>query len=221
MPSPWRSEPWSACGQQKWELHRGELDQASLCRAPMAEIVDASIEVGETYMKPASPSVSGAAPSRRKPPVRVKLQRMSCEYGQLHPPQGSQGPDWWEALKVALGTCSNAFVYASLCQLQAAARLPDGPVSETAMNAALALIEAVAPKNEIEGTLAVQMAATHSASMAVLSRIGSAHSGYRLITAYSNAASKLLRAYTAQVDALRRLRGGGAQHIRVEHRRSE
>jgi hypothetical protein len=61
------------------------------------------------------------------------------------------------------------------------------------------------------------MAATHSASMAVLGRIGSAHSGYRLITAYSNAASKLLRAYTAQIDALRRLRGGGAQHIRVEH----
>ena len=85
------------------------------------------------------------------------------------------------------------------------------------MNAALALIEAVAPQNEIEGALAVQMAATHSASMAVLGRIGSAHSGHRLLTAYCNAASKLLRAYTAQVDALRRLRGGGAQHIRVEH----
>jgi hypothetical protein len=85
------------------------------------------------------------------------------------------------------------------------------------MNAALALIEGVAPQNEVEGSLAVQMAATHSASMAVLARIGSAHSGHRLLTAYSNAASKLLRAYTAQIDALRRLRGGGAQHIRVEH----
>jgi hypothetical protein len=132
------------------------------------------------------------------------------------PPLG-QGREWWEALKTALGTCSNAFVTASLAQLQFAARLPDGPVSEVAMNAALALIEAVAPKDEIEGTLAVQMAATHSVSMAVLGRIGSAHCGYRLLTAYSNAASKLLRAYTAQVDALRRLRGGGEQHIRVEH----
>jgi hypothetical protein len=28
---------------------------------------------------------------------------------------------------------------------------------------------------------------------------------------------QLVSAYTAQVDALRRLRGGGAQHIRVEH----
>jgi hypothetical protein len=147
----------------------------------------------------------------------VKLQRLSCEYGKLHPPQGTESCDWWEALENALGTCSNSFVFASLSQLQAAARLPDGPVSETTMNAALALIQAVAPKNEIEGALAVQMACTHSASMAVLGRIGSAHCGYRLLTAYSNAAAKLLRAYTAQVDALRRLRGGGAQHIRVEH----
>ena len=121
------------------------------------------------------------------------------------------------ALKAALGTCSNAFVTASLSQLQGAVRLPNGPVSETALNAALALIEAVAPQNEIEGALAVQMAATHSASMAVMSRMGSAHPSHRLLPAYANAASKLLRAFTAQVDALRRLRGGGAQHIRVEH----
>jgi hypothetical protein len=113
---------------------------------------------------------------KRKPPVRVKLQRVNCDYGTLHPQKG-QGRDWGEALRTALGTCSNAFVSASLFQLQFAARLPDGPVSETAMNAALALIEAVAPKDEVEGALVVQMAATHSASMAVLGRIGSAHSG--------------------------------------------
>jgi hypothetical protein len=53
--------------------------------------------------------------------------------------------------------------------------------------------------------------------MAVLGRIGSAHCSTRLLTPYAMAASKLLRAYTSQVDALRRLRGGGAQHIRVEH----
>jgi hypothetical protein len=35
-------------------------------------------------------------------------------------------------------------------QLQAAARLPDGIVSESGMNAAFALIQAIAPANEIE-----------------------------------------------------------------------
>ena len=127
-------------------------------------------------MKPPAIPGPASAPAKRKTPVRVKLQRVNCDYGTLHPPQG-QGRDWWEALRTALGTCSNAFVTASLAQLQGAARLPDGPVSETALNAALALIEAVVPQNEIEGALAVQMAATHSASMAVLGRIGSAHSG--------------------------------------------
>src|SRR5688572_28588004 len=108
-------------------------------------------------MKPATDSF--LPPQRsRKPPVRVKLQRINCDYGSLHPPVG-QGRDWWESLKTALRTRSTAFVTASFTQLQFAARLPDGPVSETAMNAALALIEAVVPRDEVEGLLAIQMAA--------------------------------------------------------------
>jgi hypothetical protein len=183
----------------------------------VAKVVGSGIrKSGADPMKLAGSSVPVSASSKRKSSVRVKLQRVNCDYSTVHPPLG-QGRDWWEALKAALGTCSNAFVTASLIQLQGASRLPNGPISETGMNAALALIEAVAPQNEIEGALAVQMAATHSASMAVMTRLGSVNFSPRMLPDYSNAASKLLRAYTAQVDALRRLRGGGAQHIRVEH----
>jgi hypothetical protein len=39
------------------------------------------------------------------------------------------------------------------------------------MNAALAMIEAAAPKDEIEGALAVQMACTHTAAMGVLAKL--------------------------------------------------
>jgi hypothetical protein len=80
---------------------------------------------------------------------------------------------------------------------------------------ALAMIEAAAPRNELEGALAVQMACTHCAAMFVLSRV---HSGCRErpISAYSAAAAKLLRAYRFQVETHRRLRSGGAQHVRVE-----
>jgi hypothetical protein len=46
-------------------------------------------------------------------------------------------------------------VNASLLQIQAAARSPFGTISETAMNAALAMIAATVPKDEIEGALAV------------------------------------------------------------------
>jgi len=47
------------------------------------------------------------------------------------------------------------------------------------MNAALAMIEAAAPKDEIEGALAVQMACTHTAALAVLAKLDTAYATER------------------------------------------
>jgi hypothetical protein len=91
---------------------------------------------------------------------------------QTHPPDG-ESKDWWQRLNKALGTTSSDFVNASLLQLQAAARSPYGTVSETHINAALAMIEVAAPKDEIEGALALQIACTHTAAMAVLAKLDS------------------------------------------------
>jgi hypothetical protein len=124
--------------------------------------------------------------------------------------------NWWTRLQAALGTSSSAFVQASLIQLQSASRLPCGGISEIGVNSALAIIEAAAPKNEIEGALAVQIAATHSASMAVLAKLGGGHAGERRVAALASAAARLMNAYTAQVELLRRLRHGGTQVIRIE-----
>jgi hypothetical protein len=55
---------------------------------------------------------------------------------------------------------------------QAAANLSSGGISEVGTNAALALIEGAAPRNEIEGALAVQMACTHAAAMPVADQPG-------------------------------------------------
>jgi hypothetical protein len=109
--------------------------------------------------------VNQPAPS----PVRVKLRRVNASLAQTYPPDG-ESKVWWKRLKKTLGTKSSDFVNASLLELQAAAHLPFGGISEVAMNAALALIEAAAPRNEIEGALAVQMACTHTAALAVLAR---------------------------------------------------
>ena len=158
--------------------------------------------------------IAPTAEQSRKPPVRVKVRHQPPQRGKMYPPDGERR-EWWQALKSALGTASSSFVNTSLLQLQAAARLPDGPLSEVTMNAALAMIEAAAPQNEVEGALAVQMACTHCAAMFVLSRVHSCTQ--RSISAHSAAAAKLLRAYTLQVETLRRLRSGGAQHVRVEH----
>jgi hypothetical protein len=156
------------------------------------------------------------AGQRRLPPVRVKIKDASGRIAKVHPPDG-ESDIWWERLNKALGTKSDDFVNASLFQIQAAARSPFGGVSELSMNAALAMIEAAAPRDEIEGALAVQMAATHTTAMAVLAKLDVAFATERRVAAFGSAASRLLRACTMQVEVLRRLRHGGHQTVRVEH----
>jgi hypothetical protein len=109
------------------------------------------------------------------------------------------------------------FVSASLVQLKAAAQFPGSGISEVGINAALAQIEALAPQNEVEAALAVQMACTHAAATSVLARFGGGAVSDRRVIALASAAARLLRAYSGQVETLRRLRHGGDQYVRVEH----
>jgi hypothetical protein len=164
-------------------------------------------------LRPATASiVAGNVPA----PVRVRLRRVNCNHAIAYPPDG-QAREWWQRLKNAFATASSAFVDASLSQLIAAARLPGSGISEIAVNASLAFIEGAKPRDEIECALIIQMACTHAAAMAVLGRLGGAHGSDRNIAAKASAAARLLRAYAAQVEALRRQRNGGSQFVRVEH----
>ena len=88
---------------------------------------------------------SAAKPDRVPARVRVRLQRVNANLAKAYPPDG-ESRVWWTRLKQALGTKSSDFVNASLFQLQAAARLPCSGISEIALNAALAMIEAAAPR---------------------------------------------------------------------------
>ena len=104
------------------------------------------------------PDHLGRLPARsKKVPVRVKLERINCDVGKLHPPDGDR-QTWIDRLKAALGTASIEFVDATLYQLQAAARLPNSGVSEIGVNAALAFIEGERPRSETECAIVVQMA---------------------------------------------------------------
>ena len=160
-----------------------------------------------------SPSVaSGKVPA----PVRARLRRLNCDQAIPYPPNG-QSREWWRRLKNAFSTASSAFVAAALQQLIAAARLPTSGICEIAVNASLAFIEGAKPRDEIECAFVIQMACTHSAAMAVLNRLGGAAGGDRSVAAMASATARLLRAYATQVEALRRLRHGGSQTLRVEH----
>jgi hypothetical protein len=65
--------------------------------------------------------------------------------------------------------------------------------------------------------VAIQIACTHTAALSVLSRLGGGHGTELRVVALASAAARLLRAYSGQVEALRRLRHGGDQYVRVEH----
>jgi hypothetical protein len=170
---------------------------------------------GATKMNKLENPPASVPDQHRVPPVRVKLQRRDAYNEQTRPPDG-EIKDYEARLNNALGTVSPDFVRVSLLQLQGAARSPYGTISETAINAALAMIEAAAPRDEIEGALAVQMACTHEAVMAVLAKMDRLGTE-RQIAAFGSTAARLMKTFAMQVEVLRRLRHGGQQFVRVEH----
>ena len=183
----------------------------------MAAIAGAVVcEAHEDKMSRKANPACVAAPLQRRPPVRVRSRRIAADSAKLYPPDG-EGKIWWDRLKKALGTSSSDFVTASLHQLQAAAQFPGSGISEVGINAALAFIEGFAPRNEVEASLAVQMACTHGATMSVLGRLGPAGGTEDHVCRFAAAAARLIRAYSMQLEAYRRLRNGGDQYVRVEH----
>lgn len=80
----------------------------------------------------------------------------------------------------------------------------------------LSMIRDLAPRDPVERMLAVQMAATHVAtirSAGWLSRAENLAQGQAHSTAYT----KLARTFAAQVEALRKHRTGGEQRVTVQH----
>jgi hypothetical protein len=115
------------------------------------------------------------------------------------------------------GTASQDFAYDALGTLAATLR-DSGKALPTpsALNAALALVDGLQPANELESMLAVQMAATHSLAMALVTRTRQTD-GLQQMEAQGGLAVKLLRTFTLQAETLAKLRRGGGQTVRVEH----
>ncbi len=126
---------------------------------------------------------------------------------------------WQVQLKAAFGTTSGAFVDAEISRLLAALRATrDDLPLETKVNAALAVIAGVAPRNEVEALLAVQMAMTHIAAMRMLTELNrlSPHVSPAGVAIAGTVSTKLLRAFSGQAEALAKLRRPAVQVVRVE-----
>ncbi len=83
-------------------------------------------------------------------------------------------------------------------------------------NAVLATVDGAKPKDEIEAMLTSQMVITHAIAMDFIGRARRAEHVAQLDSC-GGLAVKLLRTFTAQAEALAKLRRGGEQTVRVEH----
>ena len=84
------------------------------------------------------------------------------------------------------------------------------------MNAGVAAVAAIEPQDEVEAMLAIQMFGTHSLAADMLVKAKQARTTDE-VERYGTLATKMLRTYTAQIEALSRLRRGGEQKVTVEH----
>lgn len=148
----------------------------------------------------------------RTPPVQTERR----EDGAIRSPHNDDS-GWTMRLGDAFGTRSPEFMSEALTALNAAAR-SRGTAEATSqqLNTSLALVSAIAPENELEAALAVQMAASHALATDVLGRAAGTDK-LEYIQLYGNLAVKLQRTFTAQIEALARMRGKGQQTVRVEH----
>ncbi len=83
--------------------------------------------------------------------------------------------------------------------------------------AVLAAMQAIAPRNEIEGMLAAQMVAVHYAAMECFRRAAIPNQTFEGRDMALRHGEKLSRVYNEQMEALRRHRGKGQQKVTVKH----
>ena len=87
----------------------------------------------------------------------------------------------------------------------------------SALNQVTPLIKAIAPQDELEGMLAIQMIGIHNMAMEMMKRAMLSEQTIDGVNLNVNRIAKLTRTFIAQLKALDKHRGRGQQKITVEH----
>lgn len=192
-------------------------------RRPISPAMEAAAEFGGVIDPFGNPT---AAERRtvRKAAKAVRRRRPPTLLSRAHgdDPQLTYGGELERHARLlgAFGTNSTPFMQRALFDLEnmCARRGEVDDPNCTALNAALAIVAAIDPQNELEAALAVQMAGTHAVSNEMLGRVMRTTEIDRM-AAHLGAATKLQRTFTAQLEALTRLRDKGQQTAPPAHGR--
>jgi proteasome lid subunit RPN8/RPN11 len=181
--------------------------------------------------KKASPKTPPQADEPKPEPRRTAEEQALVEAWQTQPrlqrpPRLKEGevagavvpdtkdlPLWAARVAQALGVDDPWLI--DLLLNQAANCMPGGPAR--AASVTIAAVQSVGPRDGVEAMLAVQMAATHAVAMKMLQRAALDQPSLEVYDSLVNRATKLLRTYTMQVEALKRHRSAGEQRVVVQH----
>jgi hypothetical protein len=123
--------------------------------------------------------------------------------------------EWTTRMCQIFGGISSVKLASSMA-LELANCMPGSGMVEK-INAGLAGVDSIAPRDPVEAMLASQMWATHHAAMMMLKRLNMDQPSLEVYDSISNRANKLMRTFTAQVETLNRYRNAGKQNITVQH----
>ena len=168
----------------------------------------AKVQAREAYgHKNPGPAPSNTPPSSdiaeiKKPPSLIEVN-------------GSTVTTEAKTILNAFGTRSEDFVNGLVSQLVnigSPGKIPD----QKGTSFVASIVQGIEPQDQIEAMLASQMAAVHLATMTFARRLAHVDTIPQQDSA-ERAFNKLARTFTTQVEALKRYRTGGQQHVTVKH----
>lgn len=189
--------------------------------------------------KPKAKADAEAAPKPKREPTEGERQAIAAATAAQasRPARASVDVDKVEGLRLTLsyphsdvaggaalihetlGTASPRFADAALANLINAVEPRSGDAAAEKITAGLALMGAVAPENELETAIGLQIVAAHYAAldMTQRARLYAERCESGPAAAYTNMATKLSRTMAAHVEALSKLRSGGKQTHEVRY----
>jgi hypothetical protein len=223
------------------QLHQSKTEQGK--EASKVNAVQHGVRPLKRGSEPVNPGISESPRSavadpeknspRREPTVMAESQMATSSNGESintkHPssPPNSRGPVKTAETEGALGisasraaelartfgTSNQYLCFELLAQVTRAS--PKEPHDREGMYVVAAL-NGIGPRDTIEGMLATQMVAVHNLAMRLVAKAVLSEQPFKLVEGSLNLATKLLRTYAAQVEALDRHRGKGEQKMNVE-----
>lgn len=125
--------------------------------------------------------------------------------------------DWLVSATRCFGTADQNLTDYFLTQVACTSHGLTEANSAEHLNKLTPILRGINPQDELEGMLACQMVGVHNLAMEMMKRAIQAGQTVDGVTENINRVTKLLRTFTAQIEALNRHRGKGQQKMTVEH----